>query len=145
MGIGGPMDWTPTPGFTLEIGRDAWTINATNGGGVTTVALSEPTIVRVRRLSDCVPVVRFVAEPGRFYYIRFAANGTARVEDWTKEGMDSGPALGNPGDPVCPRLPDTSTAAPSPGPSNGLPLVTAGAAGALAAIWMLRGRARSTR
>ena len=30
--ITGPADWAPTPGYTLEIGRGAWVINATNGG-----------------------------------------------------------------------------------------------------------------
>lgn len=145
VGIGGPIDWAPVPGYTLEIGLDAWTINALNGGGVTTVALSEPTIVRVRRLSDCVPVVRFVALPGRDYYIRFAADGTPRVEDWTAEGMDAGPALGDPGAAVCPALPDSATAGPPGGATDVPSLVVPGALGALAAILAMRYRARFTR
>ncbi len=141
--VTGPADWAPTPGYMLEIGRDAWIINATNGGGVTAVPLGQPTVVRVRRLSDCAPVVRFVAQPGRDYTIRFASSGSARVEDWTGQGMDSGPALGDPVNPVCPALPDTSTAAPAapPGASQDLaPLGIAGAAGLLAALLTLRRR-----
>jgi len=114
VGIGGPQEWAPDPGFSLEIGSTAYPIGPLNGGGVRTVALTKPTIVRVRRLPDCRPVVRFVAQPGRDYFIRFAADGTVHVEDWTSEGMDSGPAI-DPGPAVCPRLPDTST---SPVPSQ---------------------------
>jgi hypothetical protein len=141
--ITGPADWAPAPGYTLEIGRDAWVINATNGGGVTAVPLSQPTVVRVRRLSDCTPVVRFVAQPSRDYTIRFASDGSARVEDWTGRGMDSGPALGDPVNPVCPALPDTSTASPEapPGASPDFaPLGIAAAAGLLAALLTLRRR-----
>lgn len=120
--IGGPQDRQPDPGFTLEIGSRAWTIDALNGGGGTNLDLGAPTIVRVRRLSDCAPVVRFVAQPGRMYFIRFAADGTARVEDWTARGMDSGPGLGDGGPATCPRLPDTSTNASAPAGSGMLVL-----------------------
>ena len=137
IGIGGPENWAPRPGYTLEVGDDAWRIDAINGGGVTTVPLRSPTVVRVRGLSDCVPVVRFVAAPGRAYFIRFAADGSAHVEDWTNEGMDSGPALGDPTSRVCPALPDTSTAAPTPRTSNGPPVVAV-VAGILAAVVVLR-------
>ena len=141
--ITGPADWAPTPGYTLEIGRDAWVINATNGGGVTAVSLSRPTVVRVRRLSDCKPVVRFVAQPGRDYTIRFASNGSARVEDWTDQGMDSGPALGDPVKPVCPALPDTATASPAAPPDatpDFAPLGIAAVAGLLVALLTRRRR-----
>jgi hypothetical protein len=141
IGIGGPQDWAPRPGYTLEIGHDAWRIDGINGGGVTTIPLTSQTIVRVRRLSDCTPVVRFVAVPGRDYYIRFAANGSAQVEDWTAEGMDAGPALGDPSAPVCPALPDTSTAESASPISSGLP-VLAVAVGILAAIAAIRRPAR---
>ncbi|MHB8959195.1 MAG: hypothetical protein ACYDAN_06180 [Candidatus Limnocylindrales bacterium] len=141
IGIGGPQDWAPRPGYTLEIGNEAWRVDATHGGGVTTLSLTTPTVVRVRRLADCAPVVRFVATPGRDYYIRFASDGSARVEDWTSEGMDAGPALGDPSAPVCPSLPDTSTAEPAPAPSSGLP-VLAVAAGVAAAAAVLRRPAR---
>jgi hypothetical protein len=121
VGIGGPTDWQPNPGYSLEIGPTAWTVDALNGGGLTTVDLNAPTIVRVRRLPDCVPVVRFVAEPGGRYFIRFAANGTARVEDLTGQGMDTPGPPGDPGPLVCPRLPDTSTATTPPAPERALP------------------------
>ena len=133
IGVGGPADWAPVPGYTLEVGPKAWRIDALNGGGVTTVSLTERTVVRVRRLPDCTPVVRFEAVPGRMYFIRFAADGSARVEDWTDQGMDSGPALGDPGPPVCPALPDTSIAPPSIPDTRGAP-PAALLAGALAAV-----------
>jgi hypothetical protein len=105
------------------------------------VPLTTTAIVRMRRLADCAPVVRFVAAPERNYYIRFAVNGSARVEDLTGQGVDSGPALGNPSAPVCPALPDTSTAEPTlPTPSR-LP-VLALAVGILVAVAVLRRPAR---
>ncbi len=128
IGIGGPQDWAPRPGYTLEVGRDAWRIDAINGGGVLSLPLASRAIVRVRRLSDCVPVVRFTAVPGRSYFIRFAASGTARVEDLTGQGMDSGPALGDPSPRVCPALPDTSTADRTPASRGLLPILAAAAA-----------------
>lgn len=133
IGIGGPRDWAPRPGYTLEVGDDAWRIDRDNGGGVTALPLTARTVVRVRRLADCVPVVRFVAVPGRDYYVRFAADGSARVEDWTDEGMDSGPALGDPSAPVCPALPDTSTA-PQPFPAQPLVVVLFGASAAVVVL-----------
>jgi hypothetical protein len=141
IGIGGPQDWAPRPGYTLEIGHDAWRVDAINGGGVISLPLTTTAIVRVRRLADCAPVVRFVAAPGRNYYIRFAVNGSARVEDLTGQGMDSGPALGNPSAPVCPALPDTSTAEPTPPTPSRLP-VLALAVGILVAVAVLRRPAR---
>jgi hypothetical protein len=106
--VAGPRDWAPEPGYSLEIGDRAYAIDANNGGGVTSVSLSQPTIVRIRQLPDCGPIVRFVAQPGRRYVIRFAATGIPRLEDWTGRGLDAGPAL-DPGPPMCERLPDTST------------------------------------
>jgi hypothetical protein len=114
IGISGPPDWQPDPGYSLEIEATAWTVDANNGGGLVTVDLQVPTIIRVRRLSDCLPVVRFTAQPGRQYSIRFAADGTARVEDRTGRGMDTPGPPGDPGPLVCPRLPDTATTTPAP-------------------------------
>jgi hypothetical protein len=141
IGIGGPQDWAPSPGYTLEIGHDAWRVDAINGGGVVSLPLTSTTIVRVRRLADCAPVVRFVAVPGRNYYIRFAASGSARVEDLTGQGMDAGPALGDPSALVCPALPDTSTADPTPPTPSGVPVLAA-AVCVLAAAVVLRRPAR---
>jgi hypothetical protein len=137
VGIGGAT------GYTLEIGVKAWTIDQA-GGGVTNLHLTSPTVVRVRRLSDCVPIVRFVAMPGREYYIRLGPNGTARVEDWTAQGLDAGPGMGDGGQPDCPRLPETSAViAPAP-PATTFPfwalmLVTSGLLG-LAFGWRRRSR-----
>jgi len=128
------MDWAPTPGYSLKIGHDAWTVNAMNGGGVTALPLTQPSIVRVRRLSDCTPVVRFVAQPGGHYFIRFDANGAGRVEDLTAQGMDSGPALGDPGAPACPRLPDTSTVQENVNRSRAPMMIGSGLAAILVAV-----------
>jgi hypothetical protein len=131
--ITGPADWQPDPGYSLEIGSTAWTVDATNGGGLVTVDLRAPTIVRVRRVSDCVPVVRFVAQPGRQYVIRFAADGTSQVEDWTGRPMDTPGPPGDPGPLACPRLPDTSTASSATS--------SAGAGAALAVVILMAGLA----
>ena len=141
IGIGGPQDWATRPGYTLEVGRDAWQIDAIHGGGVTALPLTSATVVRVRRVSDCTPVVRFVAVPGRDYFIRFAASGAARVEDWTGQGMDAGPALGDPTAPVCPALPDTSAGGATPPTPSVVPFLAA-AAGTLAGVAVLRRPAR---
>lgn len=112
--VWGPKDWAPDPGFSLEIGGLAYAVNANNGGGVTSIDAREPTIVRLRRLPDCVPVVRFAGRPGGRYVIRVSAGGTPRVEDWTGLGLDTGPAL-TPGPRACYPLPDTATNGRSPG------------------------------
>lgn len=106
--VRGPEDWAPDPGFSLEVGGTAYAINANNGGGVTSIDAREPTIVRLRRLPDCEPVVRFAGRPGGRYVIRVPDTGTPRVEDWTGYGLDTGPAL-SPGPRVCDPLPDTAT------------------------------------
>jgi hypothetical protein len=108
--VTGPQDWAPDPGFSLEIGYHVYSINANNGGGVTSVNVGEPTIVRLRRLPDCEPIVRIVGRPGGRYVVRMSDAGTPHVEDWTGRGLDSGPAL-SPGPRVCGRLRDTATSA----------------------------------
>lgn len=119
--ISGPPDWAPTPGYSLEIGRNhVYTVDQVNGGGVVSLRLTAPAIVRVRRLSDCTPIVRFVAQPGDHFVIRFDRAGRPRVENWNGAGMDSGPALGPAADPNCAPLPDTASgpvgASPAPDP-----------------------------
>jgi len=121
IGIGGPPDWAPVPGYSLEIGTNhVYTVDQVNGGGVVSLALRAPVIVRVRRLSDCTPIVRFVARPGDHFFIRFNEAGRPRVESWNGVGMDSGPALGPAADPNCAPLPDTAVgpfgASGAPGP-----------------------------
>jgi hypothetical protein len=113
IGVGGPPDWAPVPGYSLEIGAThVYTVDQVNGGGVVSLQLRAPAIVRVRRLSDCTPVVRFVAQPGDHFYIRFDRAGRPRVENWNGAGMDSGPALGPAADPNCAPLPDTAAGPP---------------------------------
>ena len=93
---------------TLEVGRRSITLNAHEGGGVTTVALDGPTVVRVRRLSDCVPVLRFVAQPGGTYWI-YPGDGVPWVLDKHGGGTDSGPGFELQNRLHCPALPDSST------------------------------------
>ena len=113
IGVGGPPDWAPVPGYSLEIGtRHAYTVDRVTGGGVVSLPLRAPAIVRLRRLSDCRPIVRFVAQPGGHYFIRFDAAGRPRVENWNGAGMDSGPALGPVADPDCAPLPDSAAGPP---------------------------------
>jgi hypothetical protein len=106
--VTGPHDWAPDPGYSLEIGEIAYSISANNGGGVTSVAVAERTVVRLRRLPDCVPIVRFAGRPGGRYVIRLSEAATPRVEDWTGRGLDTGPAL-TAGPRTCLPLPDTAT------------------------------------
>lgn len=127
---------------TLEIGRLSITLNAHEGGGVTSVELEGPTVVRVRRLSDCVPLVRFVATPGRTYFIDWDGNGNPRVEDHTSDGLDSGPGMELHYRRSCPALPDTSTG-PVPPDRDGGPAPVLAATFAAAFVWVLR--ATSTR
>jgi hypothetical protein len=112
--VRGPRDWAPNPGYSLEIGERAYPVSASNGGGVTSVRVAEPTIVRLRRLPDCQPVVRFTGRPGGRYVIRVSAAGTPSVEDWTGHGLDSGPSLSL-GPRACDRLPETATDSGTPG------------------------------
>ena len=65
--VTGPKDWAPDPGFSLEIGGITYSVNANNGGGVTSIDAREPTIVRLRRLPDCEPIVRVVGRSGERY------------------------------------------------------------------------------
>lgn len=113
----------PRPDYTLEIGDLGWRIDGRTfdaSGSPAFVTTSMPLVVRVRRLSDCVPVVSFIPRPGTMWIIRFVSGTTLRVEDWTKNGLD---LLGGmpPGGPLlCPRLPDTATVLTPPG-SNRTP------------------------
>lgn len=124
---------TPHPDYTLEVGSAAWTIDPSIvGGGLITVPANGPLVVRLRLLSTCAPVVRFVAQPGSSHVIRFLGSGTFRVEDWTKNGLDALGGFPPAGPLVCPRLPDTATAGIESPPSGGSP-------GALLALAFLLG------
>jgi hypothetical protein len=122
---------------TLEIGQLSITLNAHEGGGVTSVELDGPTVVRVRRLSDCVPLVRFVAQPGRTYFIDWDSNGHPRVEDHTNDGLDSGPGMELHYRRACPALPDSSTGPVPPG-RDGSPILLLAAVAAAAFVLTLQ-------
>ena len=106
--VKGPADWTHEP-FTLEIGNRAWAIG-TESGGIASADLGAAATVRLRELPGCSTLVRFVAQPGGAYVVRFTTTGRIQVTDRTTEGLDAGPGLEGGGSPVCPPLPDTSTA-----------------------------------
>jgi hypothetical protein len=93
--VTGPADWHAPQDFVLEIGTNAWPIQEGDGGGVVAVELApeENVIVRLVQPRPCHAVVEFAALPGSNWVIRFAADGTPRVEDWTGEGSALGPAL----------------------------------------------------
>jgi len=104
---------------TLEIGQLSITLNAHEGGGVTSVELDAPTVVRVRRLSDCVPLVRFVATPGGSYWIYPGRLIPGHEAPWVKDlhggPTDSGPGMEFHYRRSCPALPDSATG-PVPAP-----------------------------
>ena len=116
--IGGPPPW-PETSLTLEVGSRSALLEAGVSGGVTSIDLDDPAVVRVRRVSDCVPLVRFLAQPGRSYSIEFTSNGRLRVEDRGDSGLDSGPGFDLTSGLMCPALPDTSTQGATPGQSSG--------------------------
>lgn len=130
---------TPRPDYTLEVGDAAWTIDSTTvGGGLISVDAAGPLVVRLRLLSTCEPVVRFVARPGSAHVIRFLGRGAFRVEDWTENGLDALGGFPDAGPLVCPRLPDTSTVIPDGAQpvSPALPLI--GAAFVLSVLVVVR-------
>ena len=101
--IGGPPPW-PETSLTLEVGSRSALLEAGVSGGVTSIDLDDPAVVRVRRVSDCVPLVRFLAQPGRSYSIEFTSNGRIRVEDRGDSGLDSGPGFDLTSGLMCPAL-----------------------------------------
>ena len=101
------------PDYTLEAAGKAWKIDQTDWSLPAVVDVSGPVVVRLRLLSNCRPLVRFVAQPGSSYIIRRLADGSFRVEDWTRQGLDMVGGMPPPTTPVCPSLPDTATIGPS--------------------------------
>lgn len=135
---------SPPYSVTLEVGTQSQTIKAHEGNAVTTAELDAPTVVRVRRLSDCQPIVRFVAQPEGRYFIRFASDGTVRVEDLTGKSIDSGPGFNLLARLTCPALPDSSTAPASSEPRGLELLLLFGAVVAMSYV-AFAGRTRSSR
>ena len=120
----------PRPDYTLEIGDLGWRIDGQTfdaPGSAAIVDATGPIVVRLRRLSDCQPVVMFVARPGTLWIIRFLSGTSFRVEDWTKNGLDALGGMPAGGPLLCPPLPDTATAAAPPAPAASLPMLWLGA------------------
>lgn len=136
----------PRPAYTLEIGGLGWRIPATGfvgAGSPATVPASGPLVVRVRRLSDCAPVVSFVAKPGTAWIIRFVTGTSLRVEDWSKQALDMPGGMPAGGPLLCPGLPDTATADESRPDGSPTPVTLVGAAaGAAVALLAIRLRRR---
>jgi hypothetical protein len=86
----GPRDSEAPEDLVLEIDDAAW-----HGyGGVVSVSKSSEARVRLVGLPSCRTYAQFTAAPGSMSVIRFAPDGTVRIEDWTARGVDAGPGLG---------------------------------------------------
>lgn len=106
--VTGPLfNFHPDPGYELFADGVFFRIGP-SGGGVATVTAQEPFQVVLRAVEDCDVVVRFTAEPGGNYVIRFDATGHAASE--VTGGTDGAALASQPlRDAVC-RLPETSPA-----------------------------------
>jgi hypothetical protein len=86
-----------SPDFDVELHvfGQVWAIPAGGGGGVVSVEVvpDVPVDVRLVETEACSAIVEFPASGGSAWVIRFVAEGAPRVEDWTGEGHDDGPAL----------------------------------------------------
>jgi hypothetical protein len=91
--VTGPRDWRPPEEMRLEIGDDAWAITGDGGGGVVSAISGSPVQVRLVGVPSCQRYAFFEARPGSASVIRFAADGSLMVEDWTGQPIDSGPLL----------------------------------------------------
>jgi hypothetical protein len=91
----GPRDWLAPQDYVLEVGTHGWPIQAGAGGGVVSVEVApdERVTVRLVQPQGCNAIVEFEALDGSIWVIRFAADGTPNVEDWTGQGVNDGPAL----------------------------------------------------
>lgn len=119
----------PRPDYTLEIGDLGWRVDGRTfdaSGSPATVTTNAQVVVRVRRLSDCAPIVSFVARPGTSWIIRFVSGTSLRVEDWTKNGLDMLGGMPAGGPLLCPRLPDTATLVAPPGYDRAPPVELVG-------------------
>ena len=91
--VTGPKEWRPTVDLSLEIGDRAWAVSRESPIGIASIRSAVPVDVRLVSPLDCRILASFRAGPGTAHVIRFAADGTMRVEDWTGQGVDSGPTL----------------------------------------------------
>jgi hypothetical protein len=96
--VTGPANSEAPEDLVLEIGDTAWF----GYGGVVSVETQSALGVRLVGRESCRSYASFEAPAGTMWVIRFADDGTAGVEDWTGQGMDSGPALGEREPSACP-------------------------------------------
>lgn len=84
--------------MVLEVGDQAWMLDAGMGDGVTWVTSSAPQPVRLMWADNCAEIVNFTAEPNARYLIRFSADGTANATrtDMTHMGPGLGEARSSP-------------------------------------------------
>ena len=88
--VHGPGDSEAPEDLVLEIGDTAWF----GYGGIVSVETAGVLDVRLVGRESCRSYASFSAAAGTRWVIRFAEDGTVGMEDWTGQGMDSGPALG---------------------------------------------------
>lgn len=91
--VTGPRDWVPPEEIRLEIGGQAWAITSEDGGGVVSIDSRDRVRVRLVGVPSCRRYAFFEADPGSASVVRFAADGSFMIEDWTGQPMDSGPLL----------------------------------------------------
>jgi hypothetical protein len=96
--VTGPAGSEAREGLVLEVGATAWD----GYGGVVAVPSDTPVAVRLVGRASCRTYASFVAPPGTSWVIRFAADGSARIEDRTGRPMDAGPGLGERPPTGCP-------------------------------------------
>jgi hypothetical protein len=87
--VRGPADSDAPEELVLEVGNRAWL----GYDGVVSVTTLVPLDVRLVGRDSCRIYAQFSAQPGTRWVIRFAADGSVGVEDWTGRPMDSGPLL----------------------------------------------------
>ena len=87
--VHGTANSDPPEELVLEIGNAAWL----GFGGVVSVETANTVPVRLVGRESCRVFAQFAARPGSKTVIRFAADGSVRVEDLTAMDIDAGPAL----------------------------------------------------
>lgn len=94
LAVTGPEDWQPETNLSLEIGDRAWAVSRPSPFGMASLRSAAPLNVRLVRPLDCSTLASFRVQPGSTHIIRFAADGSLAVEDWTGQAVDAGPTLG---------------------------------------------------
>lgn len=123
--VTGPEDW-PHGEYRLDIGPESWRMDEQSGGGLGSYNVTRRVHVTLVRMADCRTLMTFTAGPGTRWVIRFQADGSVRLEDHTKDGLDTGGALASAGHGRC--LPATDAEDPgapltAPEESLALPFV----------------------